>query len=46
MSLETARNYACDGCYEPIFPGETQFSLAYVTLLNVLEMSSVIGDTA
>lgn len=45
VSLETARNYACDGCYEPIFPGETQFSLAYVTLLMVLEMAINHGST-
>lgn len=45
VSLETARNYACDGCYEPLFPGETQFSLAYVTLLQVLEMTINHGAT-
>ena len=45
MSLKTARNYACDGCYEPIFPGETDFSLAYVALLQVLEMTINHGST-
>jgi len=45
VSLQTARNYSCDGCYEPIFPGETQFSLAYVTLLQVLEMAINHGAT-
>lgn len=44
-NLKTARNYACDGCYEPIFPGETEFSLAYVPLLQVLEMSINHGST-
>ena len=45
VSQETARNYACDGCYEPIFPGETDFSLAYVALLQVLEMAINHGST-
>ena len=45
MSLKSARNYACDGCYEPLFPGETDFSLAYVPLLQVLEMSMNHGST-
>jgi len=45
VSLKTARNYACDGCYEPIIPGETDFSLAYVALLQVLEMSINHGST-
>jgi pyruvate-formate lyase len=45
VSLKSARNYACDGCYEPIFPGETDFSLAYVALLQVLEMTINHGST-
>ena len=45
VNLKTARNFSCDGCYEPIFPGETQFSLAYVTLLQVLEMAINHGAT-
>ena len=45
VSLQSARNYACDGCYEPIFPGETDFSLAYVPLLQVLEMAINHGST-
>ena len=45
VSLKTARNYACDGCYEPIIAGETDFSLAYVALLQVLEMSINHGST-
>ena len=45
VTLKTARNYACDGCYEPIIPGETDFSLAYVALLQVLEMSINHGST-
>ena len=45
VSLEKARNYCCDGCYEPIFPGETDFSLAYVPLLPILEMTINHGST-
>ena len=45
MSLKTARNYVCDGCYEPIFPGEMDFSLVTVPLLQVLEMSINHGST-
>ena len=30
IDLATARNYACDGCYETHFPGETEFSFFYV----------------
>ena len=45
VSLKSARNYACDGCYEPLFPGETDFSLAYVALLQILEMAINHGST-
>ena len=45
VTLKTARNYACDGCYEPIITGETDFSLAYVPLLQVLEMAINHGST-
>ncbi|KAK2570558.1 putative dehydratase PflD [Acropora cervicornis] len=45
VSLKSARNYSCDGCYEPIFPGETDFSLAYVALLQILEMAINHGST-
>lgn len=37
IPLETARNYACDGCYETLFPGETEFSFFYVPGLDMLE---------
>ena len=45
VSLTSARNYCCDGCYEPLFPGETDFSLATVSLLQVLEMTINHGST-
>lgn len=38
VALASARNYACDGCYEPQFPGENWFTLAGgFTTLNPLE---------
>lgn len=37
VELKSARNYACDGCYETIFPGETEFSFIYVPAVDVLE---------
>ncbi len=37
VSLKSARNYACDGCYETHFSGETEFSFYYVPALDVLE---------
>ena len=39
VELESARNYACDGCYETLFPGQTEFSFLYVPALDVLEKS-------
>ena len=37
VELKSARNYACDGCYETLFPGETEFSFIYVPAVDVLE---------
>ncbi|WP_373488711.1 pyruvate formate lyase family protein [Blastomonas sp.] len=37
VELASARNYACDGCYETIFPGETEFSFIYIPGVDVLE---------
>lgn len=30
-----ARGYSCDGCYEPMFTGRSEFKFAYVSLLQV-----------
>ena len=45
VSLTSARNYCCDGCYEPMYPGETDFALSTVSLLQVLEMAINHGAT-
>ncbi|WP_298901461.1 pyruvate formate lyase family protein [uncultured Psychroserpens sp.] len=37
VDLASARNYACDGCYETLFAGETEFSFGFVGALDVLE---------
>ena len=37
ITLASARNYACDGCYETHFPGETEFSFYYVFGIDALE---------
>jgi pyruvate-formate lyase len=37
VELKSARNYACDGCYETLFAGETAFSFFYVPGLDLLE---------
>jgi pyruvate-formate lyase len=37
VSLRSARNYACDGCYETMFAGETEFSFGFVPALDCLE---------
>lgn len=37
VELKSARNYACDGCYETIFAGETEFSFIYIPAVDVLE---------
>ena len=37
VSLASARNYACDGCYEPMFVGQNWFTLGGFSTLNPLE---------
>lgn len=37
VELASARNYACDGCYETLFAGETEFSFGFVPALDILE---------
>ncbi len=37
VELASARNYACDGCYETLFAGETEFSFGFVPAIDLLE---------
>ncbi|OZG74122.1 formate acetyltransferase [Hahella sp. CCB-MM4] len=45
VELRSARNYACDGCYEPQFPGENWFSLGGFSTLQPLECALNKGRT-
>lgn len=37
FSLADARNYACDGCYEPMTAGATEFAFSNVTPLDAVQ---------
>lgn len=37
--LKAARDYACDGCYEPMIAGQTEFAFSNVAPLDALELS-------
>lgn len=39
VPLRTARNYACDGCYETMFAGETEFSFGFVPANAAIEQA-------
>jgi pyruvate-formate lyase len=45
VALKSAQNYACDGCYEPQFPGENWFSLGGFSTLKPLECALNQGRT-
>lgn len=38
-------NLACDGCYEPLVAGSTEFAFTYLPLLQILEMAINEGAT-
>ena len=40
--IQAARSYSCDGCYEPMFSGRSEFKFAYIFLLKVLLNSLLI----
>lgn len=37
VELRSAKNYACDGCYETLFAGETEFSFAVIGAMDAIE---------
>jgi len=39
LPLEAARDYVCDGCYEPMIQGQCEFMFSNVTLLDPLELA-------
>ncbi|MBB6269721.1 Dyp-type peroxidase family [Pedobacter cryoconitis] len=45
VTIKSAQNYACDGCYEPQFPGENWFSLGGFSTLQPLECALNQGRT-
>ena len=45
VALKDARNYACDGCYEPMMAGSSEFGFMFLNLLQVLEMTLNQGCT-
>ncbi|QNX86433.1 Dyp-type peroxidase [Acinetobacter seifertii] len=45
VDILSAQNYACDGCYEPQFPGENWFSLGGFSTLQPLECALNQGRT-
>ena len=45
VPLRWARNYAADGCYEPMFAGATDFAFANVAPLSALEQTLNQGAT-
>lgn len=45
MKLADARNYVCDGCYEPIIEGKSEWAFSYVPLLPVVGMAMNQGTT-
>ncbi len=34
--MTIARDYSCDGCFEPMFTGKSEFKFAYIFLLKVV----------
>lgn len=45
LSLADARDFTCDGCYEPIIPGKTEWAFSYVPLLPFVGMTMNQGAT-
>ncbi|MEM6484179.1 MAG: pyruvate formate lyase family protein [Pseudomonadota bacterium] len=43
VELRSARNYACDGCYETLFQGETEFSFFFTPAIDCLERALNTG---
>ena len=45
VALSAARDFACDGCYEPQFPGLNWFTLGGLNMLTVLEAAMNQGKS-
>ncbi|NOY72094.1 MAG: Dyp-type peroxidase [Gammaproteobacteria bacterium] len=45
LKLADARDYTCDGCYEPIIGGKSEWAFSYVPILPVVGMAMNQGAT-
>ena len=45
LRLADARDYTCDGCYEPVIQGKTEWAFSYVPLLPLVGMAINQGAT-
>ncbi|KAA3614390.1 MAG: Dyp-type peroxidase [Planctomycetota bacterium] len=45
LQLADARDYASDGCYEPIIPGKTEWAFSYTPILPLVGMAMNQGAT-
>ncbi|WP_409525576.1 Dyp-type peroxidase [Nitrincola sp. MINF-07-Sa-05] len=45
LSMADARDYTCDGCYEPIIPGKTEWAFSYVPILPLVGVAMNQGAT-
>ena len=45
LTRSDAREYACDGCYEPLISGKSQFAFTYLPLPKVIELTLNQGKT-
>ncbi|WP_051227503.1 Dyp-type peroxidase [Oceanospirillum beijerinckii] len=45
LQLADARDYVCDGCYEPIIGGKSEWAFSYVPILPVVGMAMNQGAT-
>lgn len=45
LKLGDARDYVCDGCYEPIIGGKSEWAFSYVPILPVVGMAMNQGAT-
>jgi Dyp-type peroxidase family len=45
LKLEDARDYTCDGCYEPVIVGKTEWAFSYVPVLPMVDYAMNQGCT-
>ena len=45
LTLQDARDYTCDGCYEPVIAGKTEWAFSYVPVLPMIDYALNQGAT-